>query len=520
MSNAAILACWLLAAPAAEPERYFEITVVDRETQRGVPLVELSTTNNIRYVTDSNGVVAFDEPGLLGQKVFFHVKSHGYEFPADGFGFHGTALETMPGGKAKLEIDRKNIAERLYRVTGAGIYRDSVLTGRPTPIDEPLVNARVLGSDSVLTAVFQGKLYWFWGDTNRPAHPLGNFHATGATSQLPGRGGLDPAVGVKLHYFTGDDGFARGIAPMPGEGPTWLDALTVLNGADGRERMFAAYLKVKPPLTVYARGLAEFNPEKQVFEYVADFDIRSPAFPSGHPLFNEEPDGKQYIYFADPYPIVRVAADADALRDLSQYEAFTCLKPGARLDPFQVEESELKEVALDRDAEGRLRWSWRRNAAPLGSRAEAKLIEMGRIKPEEARLRLRDAESGKPVVAHRGSVSWNDFRKRWLLIAVESQGTSPLGETWLAEAETLTGPWYAARKIVTHDKYSFYNPKQHPQFDQQGGRIVYFEGTYTQMFSGNPDATPRYEYNQIMYRLDLADERLQAPDRVEKRRGD
>ncbi|HVW36587.1 MAG TPA: hypothetical protein VHB99_04750, partial [Pirellulales bacterium] len=188
MPAAAMLACWLLAAPAAAPDRYFEITVVDRQTQRGVPLVELSTVNSIRYVTDSNGVVAFDEPGLLGQKVFFHVKSHGYVFSADGFGFHGTALETKPGGKARLEIDRKNIAERLYRVTGAGIYRDSLLTGRPAPIDEPLVNGRVLGSDSVLTAVFQGKLHWFWGDTNRPAYPLGNFHATGATSELPENG--------------------------------------------------------------------------------------------------------------------------------------------------------------------------------------------------------------------------------------------------------------------------------------------------------------------------------------------
>lgn len=510
MHAATILACCFFAAPTAEPERYFEITVVDRQTQRGVPLVELSTTNNIRHVTDSNGVVAFDEPGLLGQKVFFYVKSHGYEFPADGFGFHGTVLETKPGGKAKLEIDRQNIAERLYRVTGAGIYRDSVLTGRPAPIDDPLVNGGVLGSDSVLTAVYQGKLYWFWGDTNRAAYPLGNFHATGATSQLPGKGGLDPAIGVKLSYFIGDGGFARGMAPMPGEGPTWLDALTVLKSASGRERMFAAYLKVKPPLTVYARGLAEFNPEKQVFEHAADFDIGSPAFPSGHPFVHEEADGKNYVYFADPFPIVRVAADAGSLGDLSQYEAFTCLKPGSRVDPFQVDERELAQVELDRDAKGRLHWSWRRNAATLGPRAEAKLVEMGRIKPEEARLSLRDAETGKPVVAHRGSVYWNGFRKRWLLICVESQGTSPLGEIWLAEAESLAGPWRNARKIVTHDKYSFYNPKQHPQFDQDGGRFIYFEGTYTQMFSGNPDATPRYEYNQVMYRLDLGEERLKA----------
>ena len=48
-------------------------------------------------------------------------------------------------------------------------------------------------------------------------------------------------------------------------------------------------------------------------------------------------------------------------------------------------------------------------------------------------------------------------------------------------------------------------------FDQEGGRIIYFEGTYTNSFSGNPFKTPRYDYNQMMYRLDLADPRLALP---------
>ena len=67
-----------------------------------------------------------------------------------------------------------------------------------------------------------------------------------------------------------------------------------------------------------------------------------------------------------------------------------------------------------------------------------------------------------------------------------------------------------AKKIVTHDRYTFYNPTQHPFFDQDGGRTIYFEGTYTNQFTGRPETppTPRYEYNQIMYRLDLADTRL------------
>src|SRR5262249_344153 len=100
---------------------------------------------------------------------------------------------------------------------------------------------------------------------------------------------------------------------------------------------------------------------------------------------------------------------------------------------------------------------------------------------------------------------------RWVLIAVQTFGTSLLGEVWFAEADTPLGPWVFARKIVTHDNYSFYNPKQHPLFDKDGGRVVFFEGTYTNTFSGNPVKTPRYDYNQIMYKLDLADERLALP---------
>jgi hypothetical protein len=51
-------------------------------------------------------------------------------------------------------------------------------------------------------------------------------------------------------------------------------------------------------------------------------------------------------------------------------------------------------------------------------------------------------------------------------------------------------------------------------FDRDGGRCVYFEGTYTHTFSGNPDATPRYDYNQVLYKLDLGDSRLSLPAAV------
>src|SRR5271166_5326232 len=105
--------------------RVFRIHVVEEGTGRGVPLVELRTVNQIRYVTDSNGIVAFDEPGLLNRKVFFSISSHGYEVENDGFGYRGKVLDVTEGGSADIVIRRKNIARRLYRVTGAGIYRDS-----------------------------------------------------------------------------------------------------------------------------------------------------------------------------------------------------------------------------------------------------------------------------------------------------------------------------------------------------------------------------------------------------------
>jgi hypothetical protein len=234
----------LAAVLAAEPEKPFAITVVDAATGRGVPLVELRTVHHVRLVTDSNGIAAFHEPGLMTRTVFFHVAGHGYEFPRDGFGYRGTRVEVSPGGSVTLKVDRVNLAERLYRVTGAGVYRDSLLVGAEVPVKEPLLNAHVLGSDSVMNAVYGGKRYWFWGDTLRASYPLGNFHVPGATSALPGRGGLDPDVGVDLTYFVDDTGFAKATCEMPGKGPTWLTSLVVLPDAKRRERMLGSFVKV------------------------------------------------------------------------------------------------------------------------------------------------------------------------------------------------------------------------------------------------------------------------------------
>ena len=489
----------------ADIEDYFCIQVVDDATGRGVPLVELSTVNNIRYYTDSAGIVAFHEPGLMDQTVFFGVSSHGYEYRKDGFGYRGVRLKITAGGEATLKIKRLNIAQRLYRVTGAGIYRDSILVGKPVPITRPVLNGLVLGSDSVVNTVYNGKLYWFWGDTNRPSYPLGNFHVPGAVSKLPSEGGLDPELGVELDYFVGDNGFensgfAKPTAELPGKGPTWIDGLVALSDVDpsgdnSRERLFAAYVKIEPPLKVYQRGLAEFDDKTNRFEKLMELPLQAPLIPGGHPFKHTE-DGVEYVYFANPFPLIRVRATPEYLRDLSTYEAYTCLKPGSRADSVQVERTGTA-----------LTYSWKTDTIPYTPKLQARLLKQGLIQPDEALFQLTD-DAGKPILMHRGSVYWNAYRNRWIMIGVQSMGTSPLGEIWYAESPQLVGPWTNARKIVTHDKYSFYNPKQHPMFDKEGGRVVFFEATYTHTFSGNSDQTPRYDYNQIMYRLDLSDPRL------------
>ena len=137
------------------------------------------------------------------------------------------------------------------------------------------------------------------------------------------------------------------------------------------------------------------------------------------------------------------------------------------------------------------------------------MIRRGLLSDEEARFQPKDVETGNTIAIHFSTVRWNKYRQRWIMIGTQAGGASSyLGEVWYGEAKHPTGPWRQVRRIVTHDKYSFYNPCHHAFFDQDDGRLIHFEGTYTSMFSAAKSKTPRYDYNQIMYRLDLADPRL------------
>jgi len=300
------------------------------------------------------------------------------------------------------------------------------------------------------------------------------------------------------------------MAPMQGEGVVWLSGVVVIPDETGRERMLAWYQRRRGLGAVLENGFVAYNDQNEQFEKLKAVPLEPALFPQGYPFRARGKAGAEYVYFTAPYPALRVKADWKSYLELSSYEGFTCLKPGTRYGSKEL-------VQVDRDANGKLVWAWKRDTPPLNPRDQRELVEAGKLKPEESPFRLQDSESGKPILLNNCSCFWNNYRKRYVMIASESMGATMLGEVWYSEAGPPEGPWTQARKIITHankpgDAHDFYNPTQHPFFDQAGGRVIYLEGSYVNTFSGNPHPTPGYEYNQIMYRLDLADPRLKLPE--------
>ena len=226
----ATLGCLMLSLSfdvTTQAQDYFAIQVLDSQTGRGVPLVKLRA-NNQDYYTDSNGTLAFNTPGMMNQNVFFSVSSYGY-------GSSFWPLQTTPGATSQVSINRLQRAERLYRVTGKGIYQDTVLLGQTAPIDHPLLNANVKGQDSVQATIYNGQIHWFWGDTLYDVG-FGNFRTSGATSQLPGQGGLDPSVGVNLDYYVTANGSSKQMMPLRNRGRCGSMACSQLGTTMGRRK--------------------------------------------------------------------------------------------------------------------------------------------------------------------------------------------------------------------------------------------------------------------------------------------
>jgi hypothetical protein len=462
------------------PAAPFWIRVVDQETGRGVPLVQLSTPRDaIRFWTDSAGVAAIDDASLEGRDVAFTIRSHGYEFDGRIFDEPAKVVHVQAGSHAEIKIRRTNIAERLYRVTGAGIYHDSVLAGLPVPIAHPLLEGGVTGQDTNIAIPYNGKIFWCYGDTFGFAAAI--FSVSCATSELPGHGGLEPSAGVNLTYFVDGKGFSSAMLPLPRPGLVWIEGLFTVRDDSGRERLVATYTRQPGLAPATERGIAVFDDAAGQFRVLAQLPVRR-GHTSSHP-FQVAENGVSYWYlFANQ----RVRNDWKALTDPNAYESYTCLQPGTTFDA--------KNPPLDRRPDGSLIWGWKPDTDRLDANGERTLIARGLMKKEESLFAELD---GKP-----DSIAWNSWRKKYIMLAEKT------GAVFYAEADRPIGPWQHPRLIVSHHDYSFYNVVQHPFFDQEGGRVIYFEGTYTAQFSNAKEQTPRYDYNQIMYRLRLDDPRL------------
>jgi hypothetical protein len=219
----------------------------------------------------------------------------------------------------------------------------------------------------------------------------------------------------------------------------------------------ATYSKIKGHLDEYEIGLCRWDEKAGVFQRSRVLwragEGEKPAVPRGHAFIRNDDQGQEWVYFGDPFPVLRCRATIAAWEDPAAWEKIP--------EP----------------------------AAP------------------------RSAADGSEVKPHRGSIAWNPRRNKWLAIFTQHFGKpSAFGEIWYAEAAAPTGPWGKAVKVLSHDNYTFYNPRIHHELTAATDGYILFEGTYTAEFADRPPPTPRYNYNQILYRLDLDDPRL-APAR-------
>jgi hypothetical protein len=96
---------------------------------------------------------------------------------------------------------------------------------------------------------FGGTLHW----------PLGIFDASSATTPVQPLKSFEPPLRIKFEYFCDDKGRPRGVAKMPGSGPTWLTGYVSLPDQHGAFHLVATYMKIKPPMQAYETGLCVWN---------------------------------------------------------------------------------------------------------------------------------------------------------------------------------------------------------------------------------------------------------------------
>ena len=458
----ALLVALLLLPSLADAGAPCRIRVVDSDNGWPVPLVKLETTHKVALFTDNAGVVAFDLPELMGRETWLNVSADSYEVAADGFGFRGVRITPEAGKTIEIQVTRTSIAKRLGRLTGAGLFSEAQKCGDHLDWQDSGIH----GSDSVQNAVHRGKMFWAWGDTNLARYPLGLFHMSSATTATQPLKKFEPPLALKFDYFRNGAGEVRNVANIApdSKGPTWLSGYASLPDSDGNPRLVACYAKIRNYLEAYRYGLCVWDDDAELFQSVKilwdkdqpDASPEPPPLPLGHPVRWTDDNHATWLLLGDPFPTLKIPANFEAWNDPGQWQS---LKP----------QQEVRSV------------------------------------------------DGTMIKVHRGSIAWNERRQRWVTIFCQTGGKpSNLGEIWYAEADSPLGPWGPAVKVLSHRSHTFYNPRLHPEFTPSDSPILLFEGTYTNTFTRRPvpPATPRHDYNQVLYRLDLDSPKLKNAQRI------
>ena len=133
--------------------------------------------------------------------------------------------------------------------------------------------------------------------------------------------------------------------------------------------------------------------------------------------------GREYVYFGNPHPLVRVLARPESIEKLSEYEAFTPLAPGSRL---KAPGKDGVDVSARRPSNAKRSMASRpvaragvgkRTRPPISPAEQQRLAAAGKLCAGEGLHTLRDIETDKPVQAHGGNVAWNDYRQAWVMIS-------------------------------------------------------------------------------------------------------
>ena len=520
----------------------FYIQVVDQETGRGIPLAMVSTQDWVVWWTDSNGIAAITESDLqpdpaTGRSgdVWIYVSSWGYTDPADGGDaeFPGHGIVMAPGSFERVELRRDNRAERLYRFTGAGVFRDSLLAGVATPLTDPTHSAKVAGQDSTQVAYYKGRVMYFFGDTLVRDDPFGVFSSTGASTSLLD---VNASSFLELEYFLEEleENSTSPVAMVPiDEWFTWVQAFATVDAGTENEALLGFWAEHDgDTMNTTAFGSMIWDDVAGHFQLLKNFTGQAFSqyctdpwcsyvlWEGAHSLLatrDGEPcnasDPEAYVYLACTTPLVRfplaaAAAAEGAFESFALWESYTPLVEGATLAQPSPQ--------LERDpTTGSLVYGWKRGTGALGPDDEQAFIARGEMAPDESLVwgATTDAETGDTITLSGGDIQWSEHRQKWVYIS-QKQDDGNNGEVWYSESDELLGPYDTAVKIITHEdnddmqhtmgSYTFYNVVQYP-FAAEGG-YIFISGTAdaaTDMDNSARANVARYDYNNIIYRLDL-----------------